>query len=305
MLKPYEKNIKWNKKKCQEEALKYNNKKDLIVNNKTVYHIIIKNNWLDFLLHMKSTYKPKNFWTKEKCQEEALKYNNKNEFKKNNNVAYNKSLKYNWLEEITIHMIDKYKSDSFWTKEKCQEEALKYNSRTEFYKKSPNFYKKSLEKNWIDDICSHMKKYGNRFKRCIYSYEFDDNYCYIGLTSNLIRRNNQHFGKEKNTKSSVFEHINKTNLIPKLIQLTDYISLEDAIKKEKYYLNKYKKEKWIILNKIKTGGIGGNILKWTKEKCQEEALKYNKRSQFAINSPCAYSSSLKHDWLNEVCNHMK
>jgi predicted GIY-YIG superfamily endonuclease len=304
MKKPYEKCIKWDKEHCQKEVLKYKYEIDIINNNKSAYNSIIKNKWFDLLSHFEKKYKPKYYWTKERCYEEALKYNFRNEFKKNNNIAYKVSINNNWIDDITKHMVKKYKDKDYWTKENCQKEALKYNYKTDFIKNSPNYYQKSVKNNWIDDICSHMEIVGNRYNRLIYVYEFADNHCYIGLTGNLNRRNNQHTGKEKNSKSSVFEHINNTKLIPKLIKLTDYIHIEDAIIKEKYYVEKYIENGWIILNKIKTGGLGGNKLKWHKDACQKEALKYNKRGHFAKKSQGAYSSSLKNQWLNEICNHM-
>jgi len=73
---------------------------------------------------------------------------------------------------------------------------------------------------------------------------------------------------------------------------------------EGVYIENYKKIGWLCLNKNKSGGIGGNIIKWSKEKCKEEALKYTSRSNFAKNNPSAYSSSRKHGWLNDVCCHM-
>ena len=45
-----------------------------------------------------------------------------------------------------------------WTYDKCKEEALKYNTRTEFQKNSYNVYKKFVKYKYINDICSHMIK---------------------------------------------------------------------------------------------------------------------------------------------------
>ena len=95
----------------------------------------------------------------------------------------------------------------------------------------------------------------------------------------------------------------KTGLQPIKKQLTEYINIEEAKIKEGEYVEKYKNERWIILNRFKTGGLGGNILKWTKEKCREESLKYKSRSEFQKNS-LAYSPCYDHKWLDEVCSHM-
>ena len=302
MMKPYEKNIIWTKEKCKEEALKYNIRKDFKNKNGAAYNSAYNNNWLNEICNdMIQPYKKNNYWIKEKCQKEALKYNSRNDFKKGSPVAYSKSIKIKWMDEICLHMNSKYHSDNYYTKEKCKEEALKYKSRIDFCKGSNTYYKKSLKNNWMDEICNHMKKYGNRLYRCIYAYEFIDNHVYVGLTYNLENRNYKH---HEQINSPVLKHIKKTSLIPKLIQLTDYIFIEKAIVLEGVYIENYKKIGWLCLNKNKSGGIGGNIIKWSKEKCKEEALKYTSRSNFAKNNPSAYSSSRKHGWLNDVCCHM-
>lgn len=43
---------------------------------------------------------------------------------------------------------------------------------------------------------------------------------------------------------------------------------------------------------------------WTKEKCHEESLNYNSKFDFKKNVSGAYSSSIKHKWLDEICSHM-
>ena len=193
------------------------------------------------------------------------------------------------------------KGNGYWTKEKCKEESIKYNSRKEFGNNSIGAYRSSIRNLWIDEICSHMIKKGNRYKRCIYSYEFPDNFVYVGLTYDLDERQKS---RNKNIKDKVILHIIDTNLQPIIQQLTDYIDVNDAIKLECFYVDKYKNEGWNILNKTKTGGLGGNRFKWTKEKCKEEALKYVKRKDFCDNSSGAYRSSLLNNWLDEICKHM-
>jgi len=145
-----------------------------------------------------------------------------------------------------------------------------------------------------------MKK--NNKNRCIYAYEFSDNHVYIGLTYDIKNRHNRHLN---DNKSMVNIHISETNIKPELIQLTNYLFVDDAKLKENYYLNKYKKNEWIILNKAKTGSIGSPLIYWTKEKCQTESLKYKYRSEFYTKNSSAYSASLKNNWIDEVCSHMK
>ena len=48
--------------------------------------------------------KPRGYWTKERCHEEALKYTTRNEFNINSNVSYTISRQNKWLNDICSHM---------------------------------------------------------------------------------------------------------------------------------------------------------------------------------------------------------
>jgi hypothetical protein len=69
-------------------------------------------------------------------------------------------------------------------------------------------------------------------------------------------------------------------------------------------IKKYKNENYILLNIAKSSSLGGNILKWTKEKCIEDAKKYKTKSEWINNSNGAYCSAKKNGWLEECCAHM-
>lgn len=240
----------------------------------------------------------KNIWTKEQCQEEALKFKSRGEFGKKSPSSYNKSLKNKWLEEICSHMIEVRKPKEYWTKERCQEEALKYKTKSEFYKGSMSAYSKAWENNWLDDICKDMKTIGNKFKRCIYVYEFSDNFAYVGLTFNIETRCQQH-----SKRGPVYKHILSNNIIQTFKQLTDYINIEDAKNEESNYINFYKERGFKLLNKQKAGACGGGVRKWTKEKCENEALKYKNIKEYKDNS-LSYRAAVRNKWLDEICKHM-
>ena len=245
--------------------------------------------------------KPTGYWTKEKCHEIALKFKTKKQFKKEYSYVYKISLKNKYINDITNHMTEIVKPLNYWTKEKCHEESLKYNHRIDFQKNSTSAYIISHNNKWLDDICNHMISLGNKTKRCIYVFEFDDNYAYIGLTYNIEKRINEHLN-DKN--SSVFNFIKNNNSNYIFKQLTEYKNIEDSILDEETILNNYKENNWNIINKQKTGAVGGNILIWTKEKCQEESLKYKYRKEYEINNPASYKSALRNKWLDDICGHM-
>ncbi|MFA5586339.1 MAG: GIY-YIG nuclease family protein [Saccharofermentanales bacterium] len=192
------------------------------------------------------------------------------------------------------------KPKNYWTFEKCREEALKYKYKIDFIKNSNGAYSSALKHKWLDDICSHMEILGNLKFRLVYSYEFDDNHVYVGLTCNEKRRNNQHF-----KTGPVYEHFTRTKSKPIRKILTDgYIEVKESQRMEKYWLDDYLSKGWIILNRSKTGAIGTDKLIWTKDKCQIESLKYNNKMDFYKKSNGAYDSAYRNDWLNDICNHM-
>jgi len=253
---------------------------------------------------MEKVRKPRNYWTKETCHEEALKYKNRNSFKKGYANAYNASVRNKWIDDICVHMIAKHKSNNYWTKEKCHEEALKYKTKTDFMKKSATAYVTSGVFGWKDEICSHMVIIGNRHIRCVYAVEFSDNSAYIGLTYDIKKRFDDHINDVEWNTSSVLKHIKETGIIPVVKQLSNFISLNEVSKLEGIKKEEYENNGWIILNKAKCGNTGGNTVKWTKVNCLKEALKYKSRNEFKHGNENAYTASIRNKWLDEISIHM-
>jgi len=212
-----------------------------------------------------------------------------------------RKIKSNKWEYLLDNLIQR-KPSNFWNFDNCKQEALKYKSKKEFGENSSGCYTVCLKNKWIDEICQHMKKVGNKYLRCIYAVEFNDNYCYIGLTFDIEKRKKQHFNSEN---SYVYKHMKKTGQIPMFRQLTNYIDVADASLLEDEKLKEYEKNNWIILNKAKCGAIGGSNLKWTKEKCAEAASLYKHRIDFKFGNTKAYDAAYRHGYLKEICSHME
>ena len=246
--------------------------------------------------------------TKEDCKQEALKYSTKKDFKANNRNVYEFATNHKFLDEICSHMIKfkrikyyKAKFMCYWTKKRCAKIALKYITRSTFAVGAKGAYKKASKYKWLDEICMHMTRQGDRKHKCIYSYEFPDNHVYVGLTYNINKRQNH---RNKDITDQVTKYIFNTSLIPLRKQLTEYLPVEQAIILESNYVDKYKNEGWILLNKSKTGGIGGSERKWTFNKCKEIALKCQTKTEFIKVSNGAYSAACRNKWLDEICMHM-
>ena len=187
----------------------------------------------------------------------------------------------------------------YWTKERCKREALKYETKKEFREKNISVYNKINKNKWFE-FYSHMKNSKNDSRRCIYVYEFSNNYAYVGLTNNIKRRKRDHL-----KKGPIFNHIQRYNLNPTINKITDYINIDNAKKLEDFYIKLYKKNGWFILNKSKAGSLGSPIIKWTKSKIQEITSMFEYRSDFQKKYPGAYQRALRDNILDEVCSHMK
>ena len=294
----------WTKERCHEEALKYTNRKEF--KKSDAYYTSYKNGWVDEICshflskkheYQTKEYSPEKYWTKERCQEEALKYKNRTEFCKKSFSAYNIARLNGWNDEICSHMIRSRKPDGYWIKEHCHEEALKYKTRSQFESNSKGAYLSALRKGWLDQICSHMELCGSTHKRLVYKYVFSNNVIYIGLTYNLDVRHNQHL-----RRGTMFKYCQLTgSTIPNPLVISNgFLHIDAAVKLEYDSILFYKNNGYTVLNKAKAGSLGGSILKWTKEACQTEALKYDSKKEFREANNSAYNSAYKNGWLDEI-----
>jgi hypothetical protein len=290
----------WTKKKCQEEALKYQSKIDFLKYSCSAYSAAYKNEWLDEICsHIKENRKTPNYWTFEKCKEEVLKYKSFPELRLNNSTVYKLIFKNKWI-NLCKHFIRDKKQNKFWTFEKCKEEALKYTLRTEFYKKSGSAYNKATKNKWLDDICKHMDIVGDTFHRCLYIWFFDDKSIYIGITHNFKNRKNNHIN---NKNSKVYNKL-KTN-IGICIQMTSYLDVNIITDLEKYYINKYVKY-FSILNKSLGGEIGClGLTKYSKIDCYNITKNCNTIQELKIKHSALYYTAYRMGWIPEICPHMK
>lgn len=284
---------KWTYERCKEEVLKFEFKRDLKKYNSGVYNAIIKNKWYNLLENMEKI-RPKGYWTYENCINEIKNYKYLKDFTKECSGALKAIYKNNWID--ILDEIRSLKPPGYWTYDRCEEVTLKYNSIGKFRKENGGAYYAINFNNW-NHLFDHMKILPNFYKRLIYVYEFDDNSCYVGLTCDILRRHRQHM---EDFNSSVNKYIIETGFLPKLILESDYIEIKDCVKLEDTILTQYRDRGFNILNKNKTGSIGGVNLYWTKERCIEEIKKYKTYYEFRKNAGGAHNSSFKNGWLYEI-----
>lgn len=134
------------------------------------------------------------YWTKEKCKEASLKCKTMTEFHERFSRAYIVSLENNWLDEFRTHMISKYKPNKYWNKERCEKEALKYESRSAYSIGSNSSYDAARRYDWLDEICSHMT--GLRKPDNYWNIERCEDEASKYKTKNDLRKNNSYVYKK-------------------------------------------------------------------------------------------------------------
>ena len=257
-----------------------------------------------FFKYLSEQRVPKGYWNPETLRQEASKYTRLSDFSKFNQYAFNqaKKLGKDFFEEITAHM-PRPRSLRPYTDQELIDIAKQYNTKKEFmtnsawqvaYKRGHDFYNK---------ITSHMKTLGSKNKRMVYAYFFpENNAVYVGLTYDIDERNFQHLYGEKHL-TSVRKFIDLTKEVPKLVKLTNYIDVDEASLKEDELINKFRNQGYIILNKVKGGGVGGG-LKYSDEDLGKVASQYNILKDFIEKERPVYKAIRSRGLLDKLTSHM-
>lgn len=207
--------------------------------------------------------------------------------------------------------MDERGGDRFvWTRELCEAESHKYDGmgRGAFERGSSGAYHKSVKNGWIDSFTWLGSKQNPRTDKIYvcYKYEFTDFHAvYVGLTMNPSQRDNSHRTAPKGIKSSVFKFAESHKCdIPRMTILHKNLSCKQAQDCEDFYVKKFRRLEWNVLNKARTGvgvgSIGTTAFKWTKPKVFEEERKYLRRKHFEEGCSSAYEVARKNHWLDEM-----
>jgi hypothetical protein len=144
-------------------------------------------------------------WTYEACKSEALKYNTRKEFNKENETAYRVSNKNGWSEEICAHMVKVNEAFGHWlNKENVIQEALKYTTKNEFTKGSSGAYSACLRYGWLEEACLHMKLKHSKYKHITKRSKNDK--WYISYKTNEKRIINKSFNTEEEAYQAMISH---------------------------------------------------------------------------------------------------
>jgi hypothetical protein len=146
----------WTLEKCKLEALKYEKRGDWEKFDGSSYSVAKYNGWYkDCVAHMPLVNKPTSHWSiKENVLTEALRYEYKEDWKKNSYGSHSASRRNGWYKECVEHMIP---VKSKWNKESLLEEANKYKTTSEFLKYSNGAYQTAIKLYCLEYVTQNLK----------------------------------------------------------------------------------------------------------------------------------------------------
>lgn len=144
-----------NKKNVLKESKQFSNRTEFKKKSGNAYESARKNRWLDEMIWLNNDNgkHPKGYWKNEKnIMHEARKYSNKKEFKEKNLTAFLMTYKYGFNEKMDWLVRQKQHKKHHWNYENIKNEAIKYNTKTEFFKGNQTAYRAALKLGIIDDF---------------------------------------------------------------------------------------------------------------------------------------------------------
>ena len=295
----------WNYDNCYKEAKKYSSRSEFKQKKHLAYRTAIKNGWIDDYIWFT---RPNSKWNYQTCLEESKKYSTRNEFAVGCSGAYHIARKNNWLDDYTWLPVNACKLkyiNSKWNYENCYKEAKKYKSRTEFARKNNSAYNSARHHKWIDDYTwfkDERLDLINGKIDLVYSYEFVQfNAVYVGRT--LIKRQKERDKQHIFKIDSVSAFAKAMDIaVPEMKILENGLTIKEGVQKEAWWIEKYKNDGWILLNKAKAGSIGRlgkGRTKFTYEICYQQALKCQTRTEFRNCGNNSYRIALKNGWIKD------
>lgn len=144
---------KWTFEKAYKIAQCFETVRDMCDEYEYLYKISKTKGWLEKFTWFRGEeirIEKQTIWTEDVCQQEALKYTSRKEFRRKCRGAYDKAKECGWLDSYT--WLTFYKPHSEWDYESCKEEAKKYQSRRDFQKYSYGAYSQARKQGWIAEF---------------------------------------------------------------------------------------------------------------------------------------------------------
>lgn len=294
--------LKWTYDACMSEAKNYKTRIEFQKANGSAYASARKNGWLDDYTWFAPSSSAKK-WTRESCRNEASKYDSMVKFRNNSPNAYNVAVKngwvldYNWLERGK-------RSNGYWTRERCYDEAKKYSLKADFEKGSNIAYQTARRNGWLDDY-TWLE---SRFKPMGY---WNQENCYNEAKKYRTRADFQKGSGSAYVSARKNGWLDDYTWFEEIKKPKGYWTRERCyVEAKKYHLRSaFQKDSFgaykIALNKgwlddytwFEECKKGNNY--WTRERCYDVAKRYKSYAGFRKHSKGAYGAACKNGWLDD------
>lgn len=253
-----------------------------------------------FLTWRGAMSKPRRRLTVEQCAQSAKKFDTRTAFAKLDAPAYEKAREAGWLDDVCAHMVRRVAPNNWWTKERCEVEARRFSSRSEFWRGMSGCYTQACRKGFIDEICAHMTPQSNVGRRYVYAIVSlsSDRRAYVGLTWNIGQRLKGHRSSRNIQVRQMLDGPHEVQM------LSGPIEQEHARRAEAVAIKDMRDAGWRVVNRAPAGSLGGPRRKWTREACAAVAALCKDSKEFRSKFPVAYASACARGWLTDVAGHL-
>ena len=138
-----------------EESKKFKTRTEFKKKSQCAYNSAILNSWIDECKWLDNEKRhPKGYWKiRENIINESKKYATKEEFQEKNLTAFLAAYKYGYIDEMDWLVKQKQHKNGYWNNyENIEKEAIKYNTKTDFFKGNQTAYRTALKLGIIDDF---------------------------------------------------------------------------------------------------------------------------------------------------------
>lgn len=234
-------------------------------------------------------------WTDDAIQAVTAKYTDFTTFRRENLTLYNVLYTRGELDRWTSHMLRGRPSNGYWNRERCSDEAKRYETRSDFIKGCPAAADAAYSKGWMDEICAHMRVRGNRTMRSLYVIrKTGTRIVYIGLSYDPVRRYQMHRLKTSARVRALLVEPHTFKIITKQMPANEAAALE------KRMIERFTAAGWEVANVSAGGQPGGGPRLWTRDRLEAEAKKFATRGAFLRGNRKAYDAAHSYGLLDAI-----
>lgn len=293
---------------CFEIAKQFKTRSEFRKGKSQAWRVAQDNGWIDdytwFLspqeVRSKAHSKPHkphgSKYTREVCFELAKKYRTRTEFRLGVYQAWKVAKANGWLDDYTWFHSVPHRTD-----EEIEKRARKFTRLVDFQRKDNAAYNMARYRGLLPKftwLSKNVEAAARHYKDAVYVYEFTNTHsAYIGRSIEPKHRDSRH----RKPGDSVYEYAKARGVeVPPMKFLCDGVEPHTGAVKECEFMEEYKKNGWILLNKCKGGSLGqigtGHL---THDKCISTAKKYEYIKDFMHDHMSMYTKMRATGWIAE------